>query len=127
MLWEDFKEHLELAINEHPGECVERLEDIRRDVKTGKAMVIEIFNGHELLAVGVLEQVELNDGRTLHVRYLQGNGMETWLDELHAKLYELAKAYGCKWISLTGRLGWKKALQRLNWNPIAIQLRAEVV
>ena len=126
MLWDSFREHLELAVVQHPGESMEDIEHLRGRVRNGSAMVIQIFEGIEPVAIAVVEFLELRDGKALHVRYLSGNGMDGWLDELHAKLGEIARAYHCQWISLTGRMGWKKALSRLGYNPIAIQLRAEV-
>jgi hypothetical protein len=126
MLWDSFRDQLELAVMQHPGEHPEDLDALREEVAKGKLMVVQIFEGVEAVAVALLEFVKLRDGSALHVRYLSGNGMGGWLDELHEKLQEIARAYDCQWISLTGRMGWQKELKRLNWNPVAIQMRAEV-
>ena len=127
MLWQDFREHLELAVATHPGERPADMEEVRESVKKGQALVLQIYDGMDLLAVAVVEKVEMRDGRCLYVRYLGGERMDEWLDELHARLEEVARVYSCRWIGLTGRMGWKKALAKLGWNPVAIQLRAEVV
>ena len=126
MMWDQFKPYLLLAVNEHPCESMEDLTGLREDVAEGRAMLVGMYSGAQMVAAGVVELVELSDGRSLHVRYLGGNGMDEWIDELHARLKDVAQEYGCRWISLTGRMGWRKVLKRLDYNPVAIQLRAEV-
>jgi len=126
MLWDEFKDHLALAVIEHPGETIEDLERLRTRVRTGTAMILQIWDGLELSAVALIEFQDLRDGKCLHVRYLSGNGMDGWLDELHQRLGEIARVYDCEWIGLTGRMGWRKALAKLDYNPVAIQLRARV-
>lgn len=126
MMWEQFKGHLELALIQHPSETVEDLEDLRCRVRSGEAEIIQVFDAMEQLAVALIEFEQFRDGKTLHVRYLQGDRMECWLDMLHARLEEIARLHDCKYISLTGRAGWRKTLRHLGFNPVAIQLRAEV-
>lgn len=126
MMWSDLKPYIEQALIRHPGETLENMDWIRNQIKTQQFLLLQIWDGFELSAVAVLEFVKLVDGKCLHIRYLSGDGLDAWVDQLHEKLTEIAKAHDCEWISLTGRLGWKKALRHLNWNPVAIQLRARV-
>lgn len=127
MLWDDFRGMMELAAIEHPHESPEDIEHLRTLVRQDKAKLIAIVDGlGKVMAAAVCELVEFRDGRSLHVRYLAGEHMGQWLDELHCKLGEVATGYRCEWISLTGRLGWKRELSKLGYNPIAIQLRARV-
>jgi hypothetical protein len=126
MMWDSFRDHIELAMATHPGEVAEDLQDLRKDIVAGRAKLLQVWDGVEVIATAVLELQRLRDGDTLHVRYLAGECMDLWLDDLHMKLEQLARQNGCKWISLTGRMGWKRELKRLDYNPVAIQLRAEV-
>ncbi len=128
MLWEHYREMLELAAIEHPAETPENMAELRARVRRGDALLMGIYEGgvEAPVAAAVVEIVETRDGRTLHVRYLAGEGMGQWLDELHARLEEVARGYDCRWISLVGRMGWRRELRRFDFNPVAIHLRAEV-
>lgn len=123
-LWSQYAEYFEQAAMEHP-EAFD-LEELRRDVASGKLMTIGIFDGVSMVAGACVELCELREGKTLHVRYLAGDHMEMWLTELHERLQEIARAYGCRWLSLTGRRGWQKRLKVLGWGPVAIQMKCEV-
>lgn len=124
VIWNEFKHYFELAALEHP-ESVD-MEDVRARVADGRMMSIGIFDGVSMIAGAAVELYDARDGKTLHVRYLAGEHMEMWLEELQARLFEIAAAYGCRWLSLTGRQGWRKRLSNMGWNPVAIQMRCEV-
>ena len=124
MFWDQYAEHFERAALEHP-EAFDMAE-IRADVAAGKLMTVGIFDGVSMIAGACLELVEMREGKTLHVRYLAGNDMETWLEELQARLREIAAAYGCRWVSLTGRRGWAKRLEVMGYQTVAVQLQCEV-
>lgn len=122
-LWDASLPLLARAVEEHPGEFPECLDGLRDSVGTGRRMLVHIYEGPALLAVALLEFERLRDGDCLYVRYLGGQRMDEWLHELHARLGEIARAYDCAWVGLTGRLGWRKALAGLGWEPVAIQMR----
>lgn len=126
MMWEQFKDHLELAMIQSPTDTAENMEALRTDIRNNKAMLMQIWDGCELVATAVLEFTEYRDGKSLHIRYLGGEGFTVWRDELHERVEEMARAHDCKWISLSGRAGWKRELAGLGFNPVAIELRAEV-
>jgi hypothetical protein len=124
ILWKQFADYFEKAALEHPAPY--SLEEMRAKVADGSMLSVGIFDGVGMIGAAGVEIVEQRDGRTLHVAYLAGDSMEMWLEEMQARLIEIARAYDCRWLSLTGRQGWRKTLARLGWNPIAIQLRCEV-
>ena len=68
MLWDSFRDQLQLAVMEHPGEHPEDLDLLREEVAKGNLMVVQIFDGLEAVAVALLEFVKLRDGSSLHVR-----------------------------------------------------------
>lgn len=125
-LWNTYKPYLLTAVNEHPAETVESLEEIRTDIRKGRALVLQIYEGVELQAVAVVELLDLKDGKSLHVRYLGGNGMDGWLDELSERLDETARFYDCDWVSIIGRLGWARSLKKYDYKPVSMELRKAV-
>jgi hypothetical protein len=126
LLWDDCRPHLERAIDEHPGETRECLEELRRSVVGGERMILQIWDAGEVLAVALLEFADMRDGRCLWVRYLGGHRMPEWIDELQRRLAEIGRGYGCAWVGLTGRQGWRKVLTELDWQPMAVQMRARI-
>jgi len=126
VLWNDCVPELARAIEQHPAEWFESLDEMRESVATGERMLIQVLEAGEVLAVALVEFQELRDGKCLHVRYLGGHRMDEWLDEMHARLGEIGRAYGCKWVGMIGRYGWKRALAELGWRTVAITMRAEL-
>jgi hypothetical protein len=126
MLWDHFKPYLERATERAGFEAGQINEAAREQVRDGRLMLVHIFDALETQAVAACELVELNDGRSLHVRWLSGSNIEGWIDEIHEGLRTLANANNCKWVTLNGRLGWRKLLKSHGMTPVAITLRAEV-
>ena len=125
MFWDQFKPYLERATLRTP--TVQPIDErTRAAVRDGRLMLVQVYDAMETQAVAACELVELNDGRSLHVRYLSGENISAWIDELHEGLRVLANANKCKWVTLTGRPGWQKLLKSYRMNPVAITLRAEV-
>lgn len=124
--WDDFKGYFETAALEHPQTY--NLAELRQLVADEKLLSIGIFDGEQtMVAAAAVELYHAQDGRTLHVRYLAGGEMNEWLDELMARLIEIARAYNCRWISQTGRQGWQRVLaKKFGWKTVAIQMRCEV-
>ena len=125
-LWDSFKPRLIEAVEAHPAESETDLEHVRTDVRRGKAMVLQIFEASQLLAVAVVELLDLKDGRSLHVRYLAGDGMDAWMDKLEARLQDMARFYDCVWVSIIGRLGWYRSLKLHGFEAVSIELRKRV-
>ena len=126
MLWDQFKPYLEQATSRGENRADALTAEVRDAVRAGRLLLVHIFDALETQAVAACELVELNDGRTLHVRWLGGSNIDGWIDELHEGLRTLANANKCKWVTLNGRPGWQKMLKSHGMTPVAITLRAEV-
>ena len=125
LFWSEFKPYLERAAlrSDHEQPIDERTREL---VKAGKLMLVQVYDALETQALAACELIELRDGRSLHVRYLSGSNVEAWTDELHEGLRVLANTNKCKWVTLTGRPGWQKALKAYGMKTVSITLRAEV-
>ena len=126
MLWDHFKPYLEKATKRAGNLSATLTEDTRTAVREGRLIMVSIYDALETQAVAACELVELNDGRALHVRWLSGTNIEGWIDDMHEGLRVLANANNCKWVTLNGRVGWRRILKAHGMTPIAITLRAEV-
>ena len=128
VMWDSFKPYLERALADAPLE-VTTMDAIRREIRTETLMLLQIADGQGTRAICGLRFVPHRDGsKVLHIAYLSGDSHEMWIDELHQYIWDLARARGCKWISLTGRPGWRKLITKLDDYPrtVAVHLMAEV-
>ena len=128
VMWESFKPYLARAVEDHPMEPVSDAQQ-QREVRSGVLKLLQIADGQGTRAICGLRFVRDREGaKVLHIAYLSGDSPEMWLDELHEYIWALAVAERCKWVSLTGRPGWRRVLERFGHNPkvVAIHLRAEV-
>ena len=66
-------------------------------------------------ACAITEIVVYPNKKVFHV-FLAGGKMKEVL-ELHDNSIEWAKAQGCEGMTLSGRKGWKKALESRGWQP----------
>ena len=128
VMWESFKPYLELALADYPMEPTSMAE-LEREVRSGRLILLQIADGQGTRAICGIRFVRDRQGeKVLHMAYIAGDSHEMWVDELHTYIWDLARAERCRWISLTGRPGWRKVLERYNDNPkvISLHLRAEV-
>ena len=101
-------------------------EQQRAKVARGDALLVEITHGGERVAVAFLEMVRGREGDCLSVRWLSGAGMGGWLALLWSGLQDIARAYGCKYVAVTGRPGWSRALRGLGFRDLFRIVQAEV-
>lgn len=128
VMWESFKPYLERALEDAPLE-IATLGELQREVRSGRLMLLQIADGQGTRAICGIQFVPHRDGsRVCHIAYLSGDSHEMWIDELHQYVWDLARAHSCKWISLTGRPGWRRIIKKFNDNPrvVAVHLMAEV-
>jgi hypothetical protein len=123
--WPALRERFLVAASEHPAEFEQDVDAQLGAVYRGDKFVIHVvdLDSMQAVAVGLLECCELRDGRTLHVRYLAGDGMGEWLDALLEELERIADVEQCAFLSLQGRPGWMRELRCRGWTPAAVYLR----
>jgi hypothetical protein len=57
--------------------------------------------------------------------FLAGGELDQLLD-MEGDAFQWAKAQGCKSVTLSGRLGWQRALKSRGWKPTHINLSREL-
>jgi hypothetical protein len=57
--------------------------------------------------------------------FLAGGELGQLLD-MEGDAFQWAKAQGCKSVTLSGRLGWQRALKSRGWKPTHINLSREL-
>jgi len=124
-LWPYYEEWLERACDYSilEGETVDSL---RADLISGDKLMAEIGNDDGAMAVAVLQIIATKEGKALHVVALAGESMHIWLDDFIAFLRTTAKGLGCSGVTLTGRKGWVKELQRYGFEYLYCNMRMKV-
>jgi len=72
----------------------------------------------------VTEIIVYPNKKVLHF-FLAGGELEQ-ITDMQDDIIEWAKAQGCQEMSLSGRLGWKKALKNLGWEQKSVILQREI-
>ena len=62
--------------------------------------------------------------RVLHI-FLAGGELDQ-ITDMHEDVIQWAKAQGCSALTLSGRMGWKKALAPFGWEPTLLTLSKEI-
>ena len=125
--WDEIEPALWAALIENKVEDRCDLEAFRRAVRCGQAMVAQVTDGGDPVAWLGLEILPLREGgKSLHVRYLGGSRMRSWLAALHHDLVKCARQLGCDCVSLVGRRGWSRQLHGLGWKVGIVTMEARL-
>lgn len=77
-------------------------------------------------ALAVTEIVQYPQFKTLSIKFVAGDRMERWFDEMISALSDFSKNFGCKYLEAYGRKGWAKyAKSRMKVEEFTM-LRSEI-
>jgi hypothetical protein len=62
----------------------------------------------------------------LNIVYCSGEGADEWLQGLLDVLESFASDWGCKYVEMVGRPGWRKYSKACGYDPVAIVMRKEI-
>jgi|GEM_PF-4321136 len=111
-------EHSPVA-GDTPGEALNKIADC-------SAVLLQIDDGRELLAVCLVELIPGKVGQLLHVYALAGSQRERWLGKLIERLKKTAQEMGAASVSMSGRPGWLRELPQYGWRTelVTMTMRA---
>lgn len=72
----------------------------------------------------VTELLQYPKKKVLHI-FLAGGKLEA-LTDMHDAVMQWSKAQGCTALTLSGRKGWVRALEKFNWKPTLVALTKEI-
>lgn len=72
----------------------------------------------------VTELLQYPKKKVLHI-FLAGGKLES-ITDMHGDVMTWGKAQGCTALTLSGRKGWIKALEKFNWKPTLVALTKEI-
>lgn len=101
-----------------------RLDDVRYNLSVGKEWC---FLSEDCKCAGVFDVLEVVGGKKVLHFYLCGGEEPSggWKD-VDGFLEEVARVWGCSYIQLEGRLGWKRKVEPLGYKVDSLVLIKEV-
>ena len=102
-------------------------EKIKRQLETGYARCLVCITDTELKSVSIIAVSRSAQGeRILHITATAGENAREWLGVLVAKLVEIGKAEGCDAVTLVGRPGWGKKLNKHGFKIDQVSMRLNI-
>jgi hypothetical protein len=112
-VWPEVESQIQRALDYTRGELT--TDYIKTQLESGNALLLLALDG-AILASIVCEIVDTASLRVCHIIACGGEKADIWLDKWHEVIVPLAKEQGCRRISLSGRKGWVKKLQKYGFN-----------
>lgn len=104
----------------------ENASDVLASLADGRRLLVEIHNDCGIMGVAVIEEIATKEGSGLHVFALAGDAMHLWLDDLVDWLKDTAEGLHCSGVTLTGRKGWIKELQKYGFEYLYCNMRLKI-
>jgi hypothetical protein len=108
-----------LDYSPEPGDT---LEAVSQAIAKGRAWVVDMLLGDQILGSVVLETVQTKQGKMLNIWLCAGDNLDHWIDEMLEFIENWAVVLEAKGIQLTGRTGWAKTLKSSGYKPSHVRL-----
>jgi hypothetical protein len=107
--------HLQRVCDKAPNEIT--VDTIKRNLLSGKQMLIAILDGEEVVACNVVEKVTFDTGwNVLYIPITGGDRMDEWEDRFLQLAHAIARDLGCDELrGLACRKGWLRNLEPRGW------------
>ncbi len=102
------------------------LEDVQRELLTGRAWAFLALDGEELVGEFIARVEQEMTRRVLRVWTLSGERMSEWIDGGMDELLRMAAAFGCNALVGAGRPGWPRRLRTSGWHDVGGRPEREV-
>ena len=102
------------------------IDDVHTMVEDGDVVVLMIEENNKILSVITLELVNKPAKRVMCIMTAGGEALDRWLPEIMEVIYKIAKEQQADSISINGRKGWLKILEKYNYKHLYTVLSCEV-
>lgn len=123
-IWPRVKDQIDSALKRSKGEL--SLETLKNRLLNKESLLLLATDNLVILASIVCELVDTDNGRVCHIVAAGGKNADTWLDEWYNQIVPIAKDQGCVRISLNGRKGWEKKLNKYGFEYAYTTLHREL-
>lgn len=122
--WNDIAPYIQKGLDYANNEM--DLDDVHSMIEDGEVIPLIIDDGNEILSVITLELVDKPAKRILYIMTAGGTDLDKWLPEIMSVIYKIAKEQQAASISINGRKGWLKVLDKYNYKHLFTVLSCEV-
>lgn len=124
--WPELVPFVLRALEFDPYESV-TVGELLQQVQAGYARVLIAVDEGQLLSATVVQLFKATTGeRVLHVVTTAGENSNVWLPALIEKFAEISKAEGCAKVTMTGRPGWAKKINKFGFKVARVTMEMEV-
>lgn len=101
--------------------------NVMRALWDDRGMLLRIVDDDRTMGVCVLEKCQHEGERSINVWALAGTNMDMFIDDLMAYIDDLALDQEVANITMSGRLGWERVLNKQGFEPHTIMMHKRVV
>ena len=122
--WEDISPYIQKGLDFANNEM--DIEDVHSMIEDGDVIPLVVSDEGLIKTVITLELVNKPAKRVLCIMTCGGHDMGLWLEEIMDTIYQIAKDQQADSISINGRQGWLKILEKYNYKHLYTVLSCEV-
>ncbi len=124
--WPELQPFVLKALAFDPFQTVS-VNDLLEQVKKGYARVLIAVQGDELLSATVIQLFKTIGGeKVLHVVTTAGDNSNAWLPALIAKFEAIATTEGCAKVTMSGRPGWTKKVNKFGFKVAHVTMEMRI-
>jgi len=124
--WPELVPFILKALDFDPYQTV-TVRELLEQVQKGFARVLIAVNGGELLSATVIQLFKTVSGdRVLHVVTTAGENSNAWLPALIDKFREIAVTEGCARVTMSGRPGWTKKVNKFGFKVAHVTMEMRI-
>lgn len=124
--WGEIEPHVVAALR-FDAYNILTMDSLKEQIKQGYARVILCAEPEQILAVTVVTLfLNTSDDRILHVIATGGEASYKWLEALCAFLHDMAARENCQGVTMAGRPGWARKLNKYGFRMDMVSMRMEV-
>jgi len=108
--WDTIKPFISRALEHSLKEY--SADDLKHKMIKGEYLLLGFYDGGKILAIVSAELLTYPRKKIVNIVTAAGSNMDSWLDEWWNAITVLAKEQGADEITVSGRVGWLKALKK---------------
>lgn len=114
LVWGEVVKHLMRPVNRSYGRYT--IVDVYAALHSGTQQLWVVYEGDDIIAAITTGISIYPNKKCLTCMFCGGRGLDEWAEEADYALSQFARDEGCESIELTGRIGWKKVLEKFDWD-----------
>lgn len=116
--WDELGERFDRALEFDPYQ--DGAANILAKIAIEQCLILDVNEGQAVIAMEVSTGHEV---RSMNLVACEGEGVDDWLESALFTCEEIARSQQCDFVSICGRVGWRRKIQKLGYREISTILR----